>query len=1330
MDRELLGAFNNLSVALQNLSDNLERASQRTDKSESMISDSLSKFDVTEQIKSIDEGIKKISASNTEIINQQKQIIQALSKKEPTKTAGESEKVTVQKKLTDIVQRIFNKQKEDSQKIKSTNDAVTKQKRGATEFEPDADRKKKITDGVKMILLIAAGVLAIGLALKIVGKVDFASVIALGIAIPLIAIGFKKVAEMRVDLRALATNVAGLLVFSAAILAASFLFSKVRTITVGQALTTILIATSFAALALTIGRLTQSIKNVDLKGLYMMPLVLITASIAIMASSYILGMVRTISLGQAATTVLISIAFAALSLSIGRLTKSIKNVDLRGLVLMPFVLITASIAIVGASYILSAVRPVGFIQLLTSIAIAATFAVLGFGLGKIARGMKGFTLADAAKLPVVLIASSAAILGSSLLLSGVKTISFGQFLTAVGIAIVFIPISFALPFVAKAIKNVDIRQVAMMPLVLVSMALAINLTSQVFATARVISPSKLFSLILQGVAIAVVGVALGFTFFALQKMGLASPGGLKTVLFGGIALLGIATTVWLASKILSAGDYNETSVPSLMWTLGSAAAILAYGVLMAAAGTIIVATGGVVGGLGLLAGAVAILLIAGTIVATDSILSAGDYTKGPSLEYAASVSLLLMGFGAAMALSGALIIPIALGTVSIGLVAEAIRDTSVILSQGTYTGGPTEEWAKGVSLAIGAFAPVIGGLGGGILDSIFGVSSDDIGNSIKVIARAIVDSADVFAGAGANWVMGPPVAWSESVGKAIGAFAPVFGLLQGSGLFGLLDSIKIASMTAGIIAVTTGIIASAGLFAVAGAALSYTSYPSLEWSEGVSKAIGAFAPVFEKLNSSGVASLFDFVKVGSMTAAIVATTTGIITSASMFQVAGLEYKNYPSVEWSEGVSSAIQAFSPAMKWAAENSGLFSADAEDLQETIVAVAAGITSTSLIMAGGKFNIEISPNYFSNIKTAFMSTFDIMKRAEDLDIDIDVVDDLVDVAGGIKRISIEIGGGKYDKVIPMEYGESLVQAYKDFDKIDNIVQDISIFNTFFAVRVAKSIAKISNTIAEGKYDTVIPATYGTNLTSLFAGYKDIVDIVKSITPGFFSNLISQTVTGIESLFGIPRDVITPETVAQNIVNLSNVISTGNYKPIPTNWMQSVYENMKQYLELLDLISGSPFDFEIFGVNFSIGKGISRLTSDYDRLAESIQSVANAVANLDIEKMNSMRAMTGSVVLLSLMDPDQFESMMDALEDKSSVLGDIFSKLEVGVRPQEAIPTVKSAGVVGVEGGKTEMGELINIVKGMAASLGQISSASSNISTYVNEIRGGKPATMKKEG
>jgi membrane protein CcdC involved in cytochrome C biogenesis len=60
--------------------------------------------------------------------------------------------------------------------------------------KPVVRKRKVVLKSVGTILLIAVGVLAIGLALKLVGDVDFLSVVGLGLSIVLISVAFERVA--------------------------------------------------------------------------------------------------------------------------------------------------------------------------------------------------------------------------------------------------------------------------------------------------------------------------------------------------------------------------------------------------------------------------------------------------------------------------------------------------------------------------------------------------------------------------------------------------------------------------------------------------------------------------------------------------------------------------------------------------------------------------------------------------------------------------------------------------------------------------------------------------------------------------------------------------------------------------------------------------------------------------------------------------------------------------------------------------------------------------------------------------------------------------------
>ena len=110
MDQQLLDSFNNLSVALQNIADALQKNEAKKGPSESMVADALSKLDIAEQIKSIDEGVKQLIQSNAEIIGTQKTMMESMQKGVgPSASTGET---SIQDKMMDMVDDISKKQQE------------------------------------------------------------------------------------------------------------------------------------------------------------------------------------------------------------------------------------------------------------------------------------------------------------------------------------------------------------------------------------------------------------------------------------------------------------------------------------------------------------------------------------------------------------------------------------------------------------------------------------------------------------------------------------------------------------------------------------------------------------------------------------------------------------------------------------------------------------------------------------------------------------------------------------------------------------------------------------------------------------------------------------------------------------------------------------------------------------------------------------------------------------------------------------------------------------------------------------------------------------------
>lgn len=744
MDKKLLEALDNLSFSLEMIADALKSK----EKSNSSTTNALKSGDFSKQLTEIGSSLKSIKSDTSQILKNQNTIIE-LSKKENRKD------------------NIFG----------------------------DVDsNKESIKKGVTSIILIAGAVLAIGLAFKIIGRVDLLSVLALGIAISLVSDAFVKVAEKK--------------------------------ITSGQAIQT--------------------------------AIVMVIMSGAIMLSSWVLGLTRPISLGQAVTAILIAGMFTVISYGVKKLIDAFGGNDIvslvKSIVFLPLVMPAIALGIALSSWALSLVKPVGFAQAITAILIAGVFTVIAFGLKKMVNAMDD--IKNPSKLlliPFIMPLLAAAIALSSYFIGMVQPISFMQFITSIAISILFVAFAFTIGLMSPVLDKINWKHVVMLPLLFVSMSLAIAASSKILAESSEISFAKSMSILVFGAVMSILTFVMGTAMIVLGK----AP--IKDILAGSLAIVVIAGVIMVSSQILALGDY--TKYPSLIWALGTGLSIVAFG---AAALVIGLAVTSGIGAVALLAGAVAILGIAATIVAVSHILKAGDYGKYPDFKWAAGVGLSMAGFGVAMLGIGGIIV----GSLGLGLlameagkdavlmIAQTIVDASFILKKGDYKGGPTIAWSGGIALALAAFSPIYAMLVANKIMSIFGggIGPKDFKNAILTVSEGIVTAANFFKGKGDIFKGGPNKEWAAGVGLAIGAFSPVYGMLAANKIMSLfVGGIGPEDFAKAIIMVSGGIVVAANFFK--GKGDIFKGGPTEAWAKGVGSAIGAFTPVFKIIaDSKGIFS--------------------------------------------------------------------------------------------------------------------------------------------------------------------------------------------------------------------------------------------------------------------------------------------------------------------------------------------------------------------------------------------------------------------------------------------------------------------------------------------
>jgi hypothetical protein len=695
--------------------------------------------------------------------------------------------------------------------------------------------------------------------------------------------------------------------------------------------------------------------------------------------------------------------FTVISFGIKKLLKAFGGNSIaalaKAIVFLPLVLPAIALGIVLSSYVLNKTKDVGLKQAWSAIMIALIFTVISFGLKKIINAMEAVDDPLAIILiPLLLPAMAVAIWLSSMALSKVEMMSFGQFLVSLGISILFIVFAVALKIMSPIIGKLKLRDVILVPLLMTTMAIAVWASSHILKKAADITFMQMLKILVFSVIFAIAVIVLAAVAWIIGKYF-----GVTNVLKGSVAIVALAAVIMISSWMISKGKYQK--YPDWKWSLFSGLAIVVFGaiawVLMK------------IGSIGTyIKGGIAILAVATTIMAASHILSVGNYSKYPKLSWAIGVAASLAAFGVAAALLGPLVFgPQALvflaGAAAVLGVAATIMAASHILAKGNYSKYPTLGWSMGVALSMTAFTTGMVLLGGMIIAS-FGIGAMALAagsEAVLGVAQTIVDASHILAKG--KWKKGPTVEWSTGIAIALGAFSPIYKMLMNNapGLFSKGGGVGPKEFAKAIVTVTKGILTAAEEFASPKNKGIWKKGPTKEWATGVGIALGAFAPVYNMLlNNAAMKAFTGKGGVGpeAFSKAILTVTRGIITAAEEFAKNTAPFKEgmYPSKEWGAGVGGALNAFAPVFTALSQDTGWFTSGDEVIDgmvNGVLRMAGAIVGVAIMFSGKnvKWDSFPSSDWANNVKNAVIGYTNVAKDIEKIDvswISMQILDNLV--------------------------------------------------------------------------------------------------------------------------------------------------------------------------------------------------------------------------------------------------------------------------------------------------------------------------------------------------
>jgi hypothetical protein len=744
------------------------------------------------------------------------------------------------KEINETSKKIESKQDKILQEIKD----IKKQKEsGMFGQVSDPKNKNKIVDGIKVIGLIAGGVLAIGLAFKIIGRVDVLSVIALGLSISVMVATFAYVNEKIKEPDIKKTSLIGgmMIIVASAITVSSWILRSAAPISLRTALSITFTSLAVGSSIFMMSKLMEKTKITPrvVFGFLLLPFLAPIVSMAIVTSSHILSMTKPLDMKIVGSVLFTSLA---LGIALYGMTKALSQLTWKGALIAMLgkgailTILIGAVAggIVLASWLFSKISPISLMQGVTAIFVAVTLGITLFLMSKVMKYVQHMTPDKAVTVGLVMLAIAGVIPVASWLLSKTEVFSYSFALKlavtglAIGIAILAISPSFYI--LKKAgIKYEDILKLGLTAIAIAAVIVAI---SHILPLGNYTGPYPGWEWSLEvGLSLAVFGGAM----YLISKF--SDP--VKMAL-GGLGVLMISATIMLSSWVLSAGNYDK--YPKLEWSEGVGLSLVAFGGSMALLGWMFMSGVGIaafaLGGLG-------VLMVSAAIMLSSWILSVGKYGTYPDLEWSKGVGLSLVTFGVSMSLLGWMILgsfglgmgALALGTIGTLMVANTIVEVSKIISRGNYTRGPDAKWAAGTGLfitTVGTSMMLLGGLVMGTLG--MGMIALLIGREATyMIANTIVDISKALAGGSYGSII--PLDWVISTGMLITTVGASM-LLMGSMIMGTLGlgwlALKIGSAGTYLIADTIVRVSKKLSEGV------YKGGPTVEWAKGVQATIFAF----------------------------------------------------------------------------------------------------------------------------------------------------------------------------------------------------------------------------------------------------------------------------------------------------------------------------------------------------------------------------------------------------------------------------------------------------------------------------------------------------------
>jgi hypothetical protein len=759
--------------------------------------------------------------------------------------------------------------------------------------------------------------------------------------------------------------------------------------------------------------------------------------------------------------------------------------------------------------------------------------------------------------------------------------------------------------------------------------------------------------------------------------------GLFGMISGAINLNTMVNTIISVERKLSSGKY--TKYPDTKWVKGITGTINEFAKLFGIKlGLFEVAMGGF-----------KLNLIVDKILDMDKKLSGGKYTKYPDTKWVKGITGTINEFSKLFSIKFSLS-SILLGSFNLNRVVSSIVDIDKKLSSGSYTKYPDTKWVKGITSSITEFSKLFS-LKLSLSDSILGLFK------LNKVVNSIVDVNKKLSTG--NYNKYPDTKWVKGISNSITEFSKLFSIKLGLSDL-ILGNIKINRLTDSILQIDKKL--SLG---------KYSKFPDSKWIKSVINTITEFGNLIIGSNKKypTVQFTMGIIKVNSI-------IDFILQIDRKFEKG--KYQKTPNNKWiKDSINSVLEygkmiiLSDKSFRWNNLLSGIFK---------VRTIVENILWVDRKLATGKYQKYPDQNWLTKTSNSILQ---YGRLAINSNKEFPIVNLLLGIfkihliVNTLVSVDKKISSGKYQKFPSQNWLNKTSSSIMQFGKlaIDSNLRFglVGLMLGLYKVRkIADTIQYVSISLSKGNYTKFPNLQWALAVPAAIRGFM-------SFNFGIFS--------GILSLFKSDK---AEKNELGRIVDLMLFVDkkfqSGNWQKFPSvQWVNGTILALQKFRSIVSLLSYSSFGDRLlstFGAKNPIVTAVSnieKLGVSFDKLAKSIKSFTESIKGIDGDKLAAIRSLSSNVVMMSLMDPAQFDLMMSKLEERSGVFGDLLKDFEVKKTKDASSGgtgvsyKTKSTQTTNKKSDSQILGEKMDLMNALLADISSVVGSRGALKTYLNKIK-----------